>query len=96
MTFKQPHGFKKFMPFTIYLMKLGTKAKVVFVCTKRPNKFDCTAFYWCAGKVLISCQDAVSTCSAVSYCFLCESQLIHTVLYGTSSAENNVGESMGI
>ena len=83
------------MPFTVNSMKLGTKAKVVLACTKRSNKLDSTAFCWCTGKALISCQDAVSTCSAVSCCFLCESQFIRTVLCGTS-AEDDAGESKGV
>ena len=84
------------MPFTVNSMKLVTKAKVVLACTKRSNILDSTAFCWCAGKALISCQDAVSTCSAVSCCcFLCESQFIRTVLCGTST-EDDAGESKGI
>ena len=83
------------MPFTVNSMKLGTKAKVVLACTKRSNKLESTAFCWCAGKALISCQDAVSTCSTVSCCFLCESQFIRTVLCGTST-EVDVGESKDV
>ena len=78
-------------------MKFGTTDKVVLACTKRSNRLDSTAFCWCAGKALISCQDAVSTCPAVSCCFLCELQLICTVLCGTSLAEaDNAGETKGV
>lgn len=81
------------MPFTVNPMKFGTTDKVVLACTKRSNRLDSTA----SGKTLISCQDAVSTCPVVNCCFLCELQLICTLLCVTSSAEaDDAGEIKGV
>lgn len=85
------------MPFTVNSMKFAATDKVVLACTKRSNRLDSTAFCCCAGKTLISCQDTVSTCLAVSCWFLCELQLICIVLCGTFSAEaDNAGETKGV